>query len=112
MVHVEFFREEGEIRSFRCEGHAGFADAGKDIVCAAVSMTVINTINSIEALLPADGKKMEVASEEEKGVISCSFSAEPSKEAGLLLNSMYLGLKTIEKEYGDEYLKITEITAD
>ena len=29
-------------------GHAGYDDIGKDIVCAAVSVLVINTLNSIE----------------------------------------------------------------
>ena len=29
-------------------GHAGYAEAGEDIVCSAISVLVINTINSIE----------------------------------------------------------------
>ena len=39
--------EQGENVGFRCYGHAGFARHGKDIVCAAVSALVLNTINSI-----------------------------------------------------------------
>ena len=109
MVHVEIVREAERIKGFSCRGHAGFADKGKDIVCSAVSVLVINTVNSIEALLPEEGKKMEVVSEDEKGIIECRFLSEPSKDAELLLNSMYLGLKTIEKEYGSKFLKITEI---
>ena len=109
MVHVEIIREAERINGFSLRGHAGFADKGKDIVCAAVSVLAINTVNSIEALLPEDGKLMEVVSEEKEGIIKCRFVSEPSKDAGLLLNSMYLGLKTIEKEYGSKFLKITEI---
>ncbi|MCR4589964.1 MAG: ribosomal-processing cysteine protease Prp [Lachnospiraceae bacterium] len=109
MINVDLFRAEGgPITSFSCRGHAGAADRGKDIVCAAVSMTVINTINSIEVLLPEDGKKMTVDSNDEKGEISFDFREAPSKEAALLLESMYLGLKTIEEDYKGEYIHITE----
>ncbi len=109
MVHVEILKyDDGSIKGFKLRGHAGFADKGKDIVCAAVSVTVINTINSIEALLPEDGSKMDVYSEENKGIISCLFNEKPSKEAELLLNSMYLGLKTIKEEYGEKYLELLD----
>ena len=33
---------------FDLEGHAGYSEAGTDIVCAAVSVLVINTINAVE----------------------------------------------------------------
>ena len=109
MVHVEIFKyDDGSIGGFESRGHAGFADKGKDIICAAVSMTVINTINSIDELLPEDGRKMEVLSEEEKGILRCTFKEKPSKEAELLLRSMYLGLKTIRKEYGKKYLELLD----
>lgn len=109
MIQAGFKRaEDGSIRSFSLKGHAFFADKGKDVVCAAVSMTVINTINSIEVLLPEDAENMKVSSDEDKGEISCMFAAPPSKEALLLLDSMYLGLKTIEDDYKGEYIKITE----
>ncbi|MCI6715321.1 MAG: ribosomal-processing cysteine protease Prp, partial [Lachnospiraceae bacterium] len=31
----------GEYRGFTCEGHAGYADYGQDIVCASISVLVI-----------------------------------------------------------------------
>ena len=109
MIHVEIVRAaDGSIKGFSCEGHAGAAAKGKDVICAAVSMMVINTVNSIEAFLPEDLKKMTVESDGVKGRISCGFSELPSKEAGLLLNSMYLGLKTIEEDHKGEYIHITE----
>ena len=38
---------------FHVEGHAGYADYGQDIVCSAVSVLVINCINSIDELTDA-----------------------------------------------------------
>ena len=40
MVRAVFERKNGTLCGFRISGHAGYADAGKDIVCAAVSSAV------------------------------------------------------------------------
>ena len=40
MTRVEFFDHEGRITGFCCSGHSGYAEAGSDIVCAAVSTAV------------------------------------------------------------------------
>ena len=109
MIQVLIERaEDGSIRFFSCKGHAGAAEYGKDIVCAAVSMTVINTLNSIETFLPEDASAMKVSSDEESGEISCRFDSAPSEKAALLLESMYLGLKTIENDHKGEYIHITD----
>ena len=109
MIHFKLRRaEKGCVTGFSCSGHAGYADKGTDVVCAAVSMLVINTINSIDRLLPEDAANMEVLSDEEKGEISCEFKIPPSEKAALLLESMYHGLRDSERNYGSEYLKLTE----
>ena len=47
-------------------GHAGFDQSGRDIVCAAISILVINTINSIEELA---AEKIIVDADEKAGTI-------------------------------------------
>ena len=42
--------EKKEYVGLICMGHAGYAENEPDIVCAAVSVLVINTINAIEKL--------------------------------------------------------------
>ena len=58
MITITFFAKEIEqevkvnlesVTGFRIEGHAGYAKHGKDIVCAAVSALVMNTMNSIHS---------------------------------------------------------------
>ena len=111
MIRIVIKRaENGSIKGFTCRGHAGYAVSGDDIVCAAVSMLVINTLNSIERLSPEDGKLMKVYSDDKEGEIRCEFESTPSEKALLLLNSMYYGLKDSEKNYGSEYLRLTEET--
>ena len=106
MIKIDIRRsKEGRIRSFSSKGHAGYAEKGSDIVCSAVSVLVINTLNSIERLLPEDSGKMEVKTDE--GLISVKFQDEPSEKAELLLETMYLGLTDVRKNYG-KYIEIKE----
>ena len=43
----------GAYTGFTCIGHSGFAQAGNDIVCASISVLIINAINSIEQFAKA-----------------------------------------------------------
>ncbi|MGN0330689.1 MAG: ribosomal-processing cysteine protease Prp [Kineothrix sp.] len=94
---------DGEFREFSCTGHAGFAYSGRDIVCAAISILVINTINSMEKLA---GEELETAADEKAGSIACRFRRRPSEGGRLLMDSMILGLSHIEKQYGSKYLAV------
>ena len=52
MIEVTVYKTmRHEYAGFDMSGHAGYDDIGKDIVCAAVSVLVINTLNSIEGVL-------------------------------------------------------------
>ena len=44
-IHYNSKREPIGVRLY---GHSGYAEAGNDIVCAALSVLMINTVNSIE----------------------------------------------------------------
>ena len=51
MTRVTLFHEaDGSLSGFECKGHSGFAEAGSDIVCAAVSALSITCANSLEAV--------------------------------------------------------------
>ena len=86
---------------FSCTGHAGFADSGKDIVCAAVSTLVINTANAIEQLTDAD-----FSSTMDNNEIKYIFHSNPDEKSKLLMDALVLGLKEIQKEYGKKYLNL------
>ncbi len=47
MIQALFYRRKGALAGFSVSGHAGFADSGKDIVCAAVTSAVELTANGI-----------------------------------------------------------------
>lgn len=106
MTHAVIYKNSlsGEIVGFRTEGHAGYAEAGSDIVCAAVSMLVINTINSIERFTP---DVCDVRADEENAVISLRVcSLKQSNEIQVLLRALELGLSQTAQGNPD-YLSIT-----
>ena len=49
MIRVTIYKnEKHQCVGFKAHGHAGFSEEGQDIVCAAVSVLTINTLNAIE----------------------------------------------------------------
>ncbi len=90
-------------KEFECNGHAGYAEYGEDIVCAAVSVLTINTVNSIEKLTQDE---IDVFESEEDGIIRVTFREVPSREADLLLKSFELGVTGIYDQYGKKFLNI------
>ncbi len=48
MTKITFFRSGGVFYGFEEVGHAGFAEAGDDVVCAAISSMTMFLINTIE----------------------------------------------------------------
>ena len=96
MTKITFYQDDsGNIRSFKCSGHSGYAEEGEDIVCAAISVLVINTINSIEQLTDT---KMSVNADEDGAFIKAEFPEIPGKDAALLLKSLIIGLQSIEDD--------------
>ncbi len=105
MIKVTVYKtDRHEYAGFDMHGHAEYSDPGKDLVCAAASALVINALNSIERF--TDDETTSVA-DEEAGSIEFRFKSRPSHDAGLLLDSMILGLEEIEasEEY-EPYIDI------
>ncbi len=94
---------QGEYRELECRGHAGYAERGEDIVCAALSILVINTLNSLEELC---GLPVRPEEDETRGRIACGFPDGLDERAVVLLDSLALGCVSIEKQYGRKYCKV------
>ena len=101
MTAVTIYKRSGQYTGFSIEGHAGYGKEGEDIVCAAVSVLSLNTLNSIEAFT-----EDQFSGEEKDGFLSCSFPEALSEKAVLLLDSMVLGLTDIQRNYGTSYIRI------
>ncbi len=105
MTEITFYlSESGEILGFRSEGHAGYAECGKDIFCAAISALVTNTINSIHALTDDE---LDVDANPEEAYIDAYFFGATSEKAQLLMESLRMGLTDIaDEDENEEFIKL------
>lgn len=105
MIQISFkYDSASDPIGIRCSGHAGYARSGKDIICAAVSVLVINTINSVEKFTDT---KFVLETNEKKGYIY--FLLESPDEAGkLLMKSLELGIQDIIADNGKNYIQLID----
>ena len=104
MTKIIIFKNQDDIMGFELNGHAGYAEHGKDIVCSAISILVINAINSVEKL-SEDGFKTEI--DEKRGYIRFHLDEEkPCDVTKTILESLVLGLDMLRIEYGKKYIKL------
>lgn len=91
---------KNEYVGFTCSGHAGYDEYGRDIVCAALSMLVINTVNAIDSLTDC---RLTVTTDEAEGEMKVIFPDAASEDAKLLIDAMLLGIRGVIDEYGSAY---------
>jgi len=98
--------KRGFITSFEVKGHADYAEHGSDIVCAGVSAL---TQAAVLGLQQVCGLKIQM--KKAPGDMECRLPAigtpEQYSRGQAILESMILGLRGIEEEYGD-YLVLIE----
>lgn len=94
---------------FEVSGHAGYANAGKDIVCAAISVLMITIANSIEENT-VDEKIITV--HEKDATITIDMPTikdnKASAEILVLAKTLYQGIKEVDEEYEHKYISVKE----
>jgi len=108
-VTIHRSRTSGAICAFRISGHAGFAEAGRDLVCAGVSTVSVGTVNAIEALLHVP-LKTKVRNGFLQADVPELADATVRANVQLLLESMLVMLQGIRDAYGDvgQFIQIHE----
>ena len=81
-------------RSVRIAGHSGYAEAGADIVCAAVSAMASYFCNAAEAF----GAKAEIRAEADEGILSWKLLS-PCPEAERLAEALYREALELQAQY-------------
>lgn len=88
------------------DGHAGYAETGKDIVCASVSVLTQNLIRSIKDLTK-DSIEYQIM----PGHVDIKFK-DLSEQGKLLIDSFFIGISSIADSYGSEYVRFVQHGAD
>ena len=99
MIKILISKKTGITDSIKITGHAGFSEAGSDIVCASVSSICITTVN---ALIRIDSECINY--EETDGYLKVDIKKH-SEVVDILIENMVSLLTELEKDY-KKYIKI------
>ena len=94
MIRAAFWEQTGRIRRFEIAGHAGWADAGEDILCAAVSSAVQLAANTV-----TDAACLPAAVAVRENTITVSLSDDPSGFADLIFRGLRTHLIQLAEDF-------------
>ncbi len=107
MTNVTVSYKDNSLVSFEADGHAGFANHGEDIVCAAISVLMQTAVNSLDAV--AGIKTIIFEADETSGYMYIELPAnldETKKaKADIVLNTVLTGLQGIAQAY-PKYMRL------
>ena len=101
MIRIVFYLADAGLTGFRAHGHAGYAESGSDIVCAAVS-ALVQTFEASAREFTAD----EISSSLKDGDAVITWPRAPTEKLKLLIDSTCLGLIRMAGSY-PENIKVT-----
>ena len=107
MTRCEFFTEEDRITGFTVSGHSGYAEAGSDIVCAAVSAVVTMAEATINDVCGAKAK-VRVKEEDARITLTLPTSCDEEESVQAVLAGMLLTLCSMRDDY-PEYIEVLEV---
>ena len=107
MTKCEFFTEEDRITGFSVSGHSGYAEAGKDIVCAAISAIVTMAEATINDVCGAKAK-VRVKDEQARITLTLPVSCDEEESVQAVLAGMMLTLCGLRDDYPD-YIEVLEV---
>ena len=99
MIRVTLHSKGETITGFECFGHAGYAEAGSDIVCAAVSVLTTACANALESVA---GEKPLVKASSGKMLVALPNGS--GHDAQVILQTLRQGLRDLTEAYPDYVL--------
>ena len=109
MTTVVFRMEDDRITGFEARGHSGYAEAGEDIVCAAVTSAVRLVEATVNDVL---GLAASVKVREQDASISLHLPGGLSPTAESTCQSLLTGLMVYFSALHDEYPDNIEVLED
>ncbi len=112
MVEVRIHRApDGLVEHFEARGHAGYAKAGKDIVCSATTAVLFTAVGYAESIYNPDNLPEKVCYSEKDGFLEWKcpeISAEDRQRLIPVFDAMVLGLRQIRASVDNRYLVVYE----
>ena len=107
MTRCEFFTEDDRITGFSVSGHSGYAEAGSDIVCAAISAIVTMAEATINEVCGAKAK-VRVKDDQARITLMLPASCDEEDTVQAVLSGMMLTLISMRDDYPD-YIEVLEV---
>ena len=107
MTRCEFFTEEDRITGFSISGHSGYAEAGQDIVCAAITAIVTMAEATINDVCGAKAK-VRVKEEDARITLTLPASCDEEETVQAVLAGMLVTLCNMRDDYPD-YIEVMEV---
>ncbi len=108
MTDVVFYTKDNIIYSVECSGHTGYADAGEDIVCSALSSMVQSCALGLSKVV---GAKPKLKINEERGYYKIDLPKDLADakmhDSQILLKTLYLSVADLVQGYS-RYIKLEE----
>ncbi len=109
MIAVVFKKQADRIIGVKISGHSGYAEAGQDIVCAAVTSAVrlcectINDVIGADASVSVNEKLAEI-----KLLLPKHLSEYINDKCQAVFEGLNLHLSALEEEY-PQYITVSEV---
>ena len=101
MIKAEFFSADKALVGFRIKGHSGYAESGRDIICAFVSSAAYMTANTITDVI---GVKANVSDGD--GEMNLMITKNNADRCSDILEGLRLHLINTEEQY-PEFINVT-----
>ena len=98
---------DDRITGFSVSGHSGYAEAGADIVCAAISAVVTMAEATINDVCGAKAK-VRVKDEQARITLTLPASCDEEETVQAVLSGMLLTLISLKEDYPN-YIEVLEV---
>lgn len=95
LINVYICRSNGHYTQFYAEGHANYAERGKDIVCAAVSALTLTLYNSLMELSDVPVVEKQYACQKKPNLLI----PYPSDKTDLLISQYKIGIEGVQEAF-------------
>ena len=99
--------DDDRITGFSVSGHSGYAEAGQDIVCAAITTAVTMAEATINDVCGAKAK-VRVKEEDARITLTLPTSCDEEEAVQAVLSGMMVTLISLREEYED-YIEVLEV---
>ena len=103
MITCTFLKSGDTVIGFECKGHAGYAKAGRDIVCAGASILTIACANALESVAHANPE----CTMEDGELTVLLPQSDRSHDTDVILMTLMQGMRDLKEAY-PKYVTLTE----